>query len=223
MEQAWLANQLLNHGNELAEFLGRRLPTRYQGQVATEDVVQDVWESVFRAAQDSIPDNPQQFRNWLLTVARRQLIDSLKAARALKRGGGNVLAQQLRSAESSLLDLFNIVAAPQLTPSGEISSREVVNSIRRALAVLPEKRRIAMWMFHIEGLPQAEIARYMSKTVPAVAKLLTEGRKQLRRELALASSFFHLQSLRDTAASNEADRKPKLLKSARRGGKKDIE
>ena len=83
MERAPLTNQLLSYGNELAEFLRLRLPPRYQGTVSTEDVVQDVWEAVFRADPQSIPDNPQRFRNWLLTVASRQLLDALKAARAL--------------------------------------------------------------------------------------------------------------------------------------------
>ena len=144
MERARLTNQLLSHGNELAEFLSLRLPPRYQSTVSTEDVLQDVWESAFRADPLSIPDNPQRFRNWLLTVARRQLIDALKAARALKRGGGNVLGQQLRKVESSLLDLFNIVAAPQFTPSGEISVRETTESIRRALLERLIPDRIAL-------------------------------------------------------------------------------
>ena len=218
MERTRLANQLLSHGNALAEFLSLRLPPWYQSTVSTEDLVQDVWESVFRTDPLSIPNNPERFRNWLLTVANRQLIDALKAARAIRRGGGDVLGQQLWKMESSLLDLFSIVAAPQFTPSGEISAREATESIRRALAALPEKRRIAMWMFHIDGVQRKDIAKYMGNSVPAVSGLLAAGRKQLQRELALASKFFHLGRLRDAAARHESNGKAKLLKPGRCGG-----
>ena len=40
MERARLANQLLSYGNELAEFLGLRLPPRYQSTISTEDLIQ---------------------------------------------------------------------------------------------------------------------------------------------------------------------------------------
>ena len=56
--------------------------------------------------------------------------------------------------------------------------------------MVPENRRRAIEMYHIEERTREEIAKRMGKSVSAVGSLLAEGRKQLRRLLGSASNFF---------------------------------
>jgi RNA polymerase sigma factor (sigma-70 family) len=88
------------------------------------------------------------------------------------------------------VELLDCLAAKQRTPSREVSVKEATHAVRIALSSLPEKRRQAIWMRHIEGKSLAEIAQAMRKTNPAVNSLLFNGLRQLRRRLGCADRFF---------------------------------
>jgi RNA polymerase sigma-70 factor (ECF subfamily) len=148
-----------------------------------EDVRQDLWRCVFRAYPNLRLSGPQDFAHWLVSLARARLHDALKHAGRRKRGAGGAAQAQLRTAASSVMDVFSAVAAPQPTPSGELARHETMQAVRDALQRLTPHQRRTISMFHLEGHSQGEIARQLGMTVPAVKSHLTKGRRRLREML----------------------------------------
>ncbi|MCH8853827.1 MAG: RNA polymerase sigma factor [Planctomycetes bacterium] len=183
-------DHFLQHADWLHSYLGSRIPPRHEASVSAEDLLQEVWKSCVRAPRDSVPDGLDDLRCWLAAIAHHELVDRLKELNSVKRGRGRIQAHRRYGLDSSVLDLFNMVSSPGRTPSAELSSTEAIQAVRRALASLPENRRQAIAMYHIEGRTREEIAERMGKSVAAVGSLLAEGRKQLRRLLGSASNFF---------------------------------
>ncbi len=183
-------SHFLQHADWLHRYLASRIPPRHEASVSAEDLLQEVWKSCVRAPRDSVPDSPDDLRCWLVGIAHNKLVDRLKELNSVKRGRGRIQARRRYGLDSSLLDLFNTVSSPGRTPSAEMSRTESIQAVRRALASLPENRRQAIAMYHIEGKSREEIAERMGKSVAAVSSLLAEGRKQLRRILGSASNFF---------------------------------
>lgn len=183
-------DHFLEHAEWLHKYLEARIPPRHEASVSAEDLLQEIWKSCVRVPRDSVPESQDDLCSWLAAIAHHMLVDRLKEVNSVKRGRGRIQAGRRPGLESSLLDLFNTVSSPSRTPSAEMSSSEAIEAVRRALACLPENRRQAIAMYHIEGKTREEIAEHMGKSVAAVGSLLAEGRRHLRRLLGSASNFF---------------------------------
>lgn len=70
------------------------------------------------------------------------------------------------------------------TPADTSASGELQEAIDRALDDLPEKQRLALVLFSMEGRPQKEVAEILDCTVELVKWNVFQARKALRRELA---------------------------------------
>ena len=184
-----LFDLLRRQAMDLRGYLARRIPPKHKSVISPEDLLQEVWVAAFRTYPAPLLDEPDDFAKWLTTLTKSKLLDALRFANAVKRGR-HVPRQEDDNTESSLLDIFDNVASPRLSPSREISAKEAVDAVRVALASLPDGRCEAMWMYHIEGKRRQEIAERLGKSIPAVARLLAEGREQLRQRLGRESKFF---------------------------------
>jgi RNA polymerase sigma factor (sigma-70 family) len=91
---------------------------------------------------------------------------------------------------TSFPDLFSQLASPGKTPSREVSTQEATRAVQIALGGLPEPRRRAIYMWHIEGRSRQEIARELQKSDAAVNSLLYQGLRELRARLGHAGRFF---------------------------------
>ena len=87
----------------------------------------------------------------------------------------NECKSELRAARRRVLPLSELAgqAAPQ-TPRSEVLD---------ALLRLPEKYRIAIYLFYYEGYGIREIAKLVKASESAVAKQLSRGRKMLKEQL----------------------------------------
>lgn len=199
IKECTLRHTLLAGAPRLRQYLAAKIPTRFQGVISAEDVLQEVWLAAFQALGSFRQDGPDALDRWLTCIAHRKLLKAIKAAQSVKRGGRNAILQGHGNRVSSMLDLFVRVAAPGRTPSSEAAAAEATDAVQIALASLPEARRRAVWMRHIEGKPCAEIAEAMGKTKPAVNSLLFHGLQQLRDRLGEPARF-----LSDAPAPEEA-------------------
>lgn len=189
IEERTLWRTLLAGAPRLRQYLAAKIPVRLQGAISAEDLLQEVWLSAFQGLGGFRQDGPDALDRWLTCIAHRKLLKAIKAAQRVKRGGRHVILQGNGNRVSSMLDLFVRVAAPGRTPSSEAAVAEAADAVQIALASLPEARRRAVWMRHIEGRPCAEIAEAMGKTKPAVNSLLFHGLQQLRDQLGDPSRF----------------------------------
>ncbi len=70
--------------------------------------------------------------------------------------------------------------AKQLTG---LESRDTQRRVEAAMQKLPDRQRLALTLFHFEGLSQIEIGQVMGVSDEAVESLLSRARRQLKAEL----------------------------------------
>jgi RNA polymerase sigma factor (sigma-70 family) len=185
-----LQERLITRSSRLHWQVARKIPPCFKSVVSVDDILQEVWIAAFRGLPSFRANRPDAFDRWVTTLVERKVVDACRAARALKRGGDRRAVQNNRSLLSSFVDVFDRVTSGGQTPSRDASAKEAALMVRIALGSLPDDRRRAIWMRHIEGRPLAEIAEEMQKTNAAVHSLLFNGLRQLRRRLGRAAKFF---------------------------------
>lgn len=117
-------------------------------------------------------------RPWLLGIARHVALDALRARRRanLRDGGaGDELASS---------PIVERVADPGPLPDAQTEHRERVARVQAAMDQLPEQPRLALSLFHIEGLGYREIAERMGVPVGTVGTWVTRGRQSLAAALS---------------------------------------
>lgn len=135
--------------------------------VRDEHEAEDITQHVFAKLMTSLvkyDDRGVPFFAWLLRLARNVAIDHLRANRLTPTE--NVLDPD----SSSRIDLDH----------GE--------TVRVALATLPDEQRQVVVLRHVVGLTPGEIADRMGRTESSVHGLHHRGRRALQRELASLGS-----------------------------------
>ena len=119
----------------------------------------------------------------------------LRAAEAwrvwLFRIAANVWRDQWRRAQVPAAQTAPLVGdgpAHERSPERVLSERERMVEILRAMDALPPRQRQVLYLFSIEGLPQAEIARVLELSTEAVKAHLCLARQTLRRRLQTLDS-----------------------------------
>ncbi len=113
-------------------------------------------------------------------------------------------------------------ARPEATvadPLEEITGRELLAALDEEVAALPEKYRLPLLLFYLEGRTQEETARQLRASLSSVRRNLERGRNLLhvrltRRGLSLAASLGLLLLARQSASAVPAT----LAITAGRGG-----
>jgi RNA polymerase sigma factor (sigma-70 family) len=134
-----------------------------------EDVVQDsflgLWRNAARYAEDK-----GTVKGWLLAIVRHRAIDSMR-----RRRNGVVIGDETEEPLPAALTL------PDIWP--EVSGRLDAQTIRLALAKLPEAQRDAIELAYYDGLTQREIATRTGAPLGTVKSRMRLGLVSLRREL----------------------------------------
>jgi RNA polymerase sigma-70 factor (ECF subfamily) len=123
------------------------------------DLRQEVYARVFAAAQERIPENPE---NFLFTCARNLLIDHIRR-------------EQVVPMETFAdLDMLGIASdAPR--PDRQVIEHEELRRLEAALEQLPPRTREAIELAYFEGLSRKEIARRMGVSPSAASHFIANG------------------------------------------------
>lgn len=142
--------------------LARRM---LKDEAEAEDVTQEAMLRLWKNASDW-RQGEAKVSTWLYKVASNLCLDRLRK----KRG----------------TDLDDIPEPEDDTPGVEaqIMATERAESLRDAMAALPERQRLAVSLRHIEGLSNPEIAEAMSLSVEAVESLTARAKRSLKALLA---------------------------------------
>ena len=135
--------------------------------VRDDHEAEDVTQHVFAKLMTSLvkyDDRGVPFFAWLIRLARNVAIDHLRANRVTPT---------------------EIVLDPA-SPSGVDLDRG--ETVRTALAALPDEQREVVVLRHIVGLTPAEIADRMGRSESSIHGLHHRGRRTLQRELQLLDS-----------------------------------
>ncbi|MDJ1372214.1 RNA polymerase sigma factor [Gulosibacter molinativorax] len=121
----------------------------------------DAWSETFLAALKSWPDLPEDtnVEAWLVRVARRKAIDVTRA-RARRAIPSDSLPEQVSTLGIPGRDEYGVWAA---------------------VAVLPERQRLAVAYHYLGGLPHAETAEIIGGSPDAVRRAAADGMKTLRQ------------------------------------------
>jgi RNA polymerase sigma-70 factor (ECF subfamily) len=123
-----------------------------------EDVTSEVFVAAARAIGGSDPD--QVTRSWLLTTARRRLIDQWRRQSTQRN-----TAERLRS-----LSIFRTGAGA-----------DEPDRVHRALATLPDGQRLALTLRYLDDHSVAEVADELAVSYAAAESLLARARRSFQR------------------------------------------
>ena len=129
-----------------------------------EDVAQEALLRLWRSADD-LEVGAQGLRPWLRRVVSNLCVDRMRSGRRLM-----VVEEVPDRAEP----------ATQLT---QLEARDVSHRVDAALKELPDRQRMALTLFHYEGLSQVEVGRIMGISDEAVESLLARARRNLKGAL----------------------------------------
>ena len=146
----------------------RALAWRMLGNIdEADDIAQEVFLRIWRKPNNFRPDKGW-FTAWLHRVAANACIDRLRKKNTASLDDG--LAERLSD------------DAPD--PERHAIEAERSERVRRAIAALPERQRLAIVLAHYMGHTNIETAQIMESTVEAVESLLGRARRRLKTTLA---------------------------------------
>jgi RNA polymerase sigma-70 factor, ECF subfamily len=143
-------------------------------QAEAEDLAQDVFVKVYRAAGRYRPD--AKFTTWLYRIATNAALNAARSKH--RRPTASLDAMEERGGASQ-------VSAPvEQRPDRELEREETIRAVDRALRQLPERQRMAVVLQRFEGLSYEEIGEALSMSVEAVDSMLRRAKAALRDALA---------------------------------------
>ena len=129
-----------------------------------EDVAQEAMLRLWRNAA-TLQLGPGGLKPWLRRVVSNLAIDRIRSAR-----NTSVVAE--------------VPETP--TPASQaigLEQRDLSRRVQAALAALPERQRLALVLFHFEGLSQIEVGESLGVSDEAVESLLARARRTLKTAL----------------------------------------
>ncbi|HVJ77739.1 MAG TPA: sigma-70 family RNA polymerase sigma factor [Hyphomicrobium sp.] len=129
-----------------------------------EDAAQETFLRLWRSGA-TLEIGPAGVRPWLRRVVSNLCLDRV-------RGQGRV----------KVVDELPEVPEPA-KQLAVLESQDVQRRVEVAMQKLPERQRLALTLFHFEGLSQIEIGNVLGVSDEAVESLLSRARRQLKADL----------------------------------------
>lgn len=140
------------------------------------EVVQEAFLRAYRALKRL--KEPSRFGPWLMRIVSNL---SLNARRSRKSAGTLTLEEERGTDGVTSGQGEPVVAA--FGPDVEAQGREMQAVLDAALQDLPEKQRLSLVLFTIEGWAQKDIAEFLECSVENVKWNVFQARKRLRERL----------------------------------------
>ncbi|MFZ4807047.1 MAG: sigma-70 family RNA polymerase sigma factor [Hyphomicrobiaceae bacterium] len=129
-----------------------------------EDVAQDVMLRLWNTG-GTLEVGDGGVKPWLRRVATNLAIDRFRSRRRI-----DLRDEVPEVAEAPVQEL-------------QLTEREMTGRVGAAIGRLPERQRLALTLFHMEGLSQIEVARALGVSDEAVESLLARARRTLKAAL----------------------------------------
>lgn len=143
----------------------RLLHNREDAEEAVQDAFSKVWT---HAAQYEA--GKSAFSTWLYTILTRRCLDRL---RQRKRPNDPIDAR------------IDTVADDSPDQATQLETAQTAAALRRAVATLPEKQKLAIVLCYFEGVSNAQAALIMGLNIKAVEGLLFRARQSLKSILRI--------------------------------------
>jgi RNA polymerase sigma-70 factor (ECF subfamily) len=130
-----------------------------------EDVAQEALLRLWRSAE-GLEVGAYGLRPWLRRVVSNLCVDRMRSTRRL-----SVVEEVPERSEPA-------------SQQAEMEAQDVSARVDAALKELPDRQRMALTLFHFEGLSQIEVGKIMEISDEAVESLLARARRSLKRALS---------------------------------------
>ncbi len=144
------------------------------------DVAQDAFVRAFRSLGQL--DDASRFGPWLLRTVSNLALNFRRARRSRPAVSLDDDTEPDRAGEGLRPGTGRRHVEPDDDPAGPLPA-EMRMAVAGALEKLPEKQRLALVLFSLEGLPQKEVAEILDCTVELVKWNVFQARKKLKELL----------------------------------------
>lgn len=183
---------LERHGPTVRRAIEADFPQRWQALITPDDVMQESYTDAFLALKSLSPSDAEHFERWLMSIARRNLIDAIRCLEANKRGGD---ARPVPLDGSSYDALFDALGAESgTTPSAAAAREEAIAALKVAIARLPDDYRTVIDLCDISQTPPVQVAARLERSLGAVFMLRSRAHRALRDALGSGSRFFSIHA-----------------------------
>jgi len=183
-----LSALLERHGPSVRTRLEGEIAAKWRSMLSVDDVMQQTYTDAFLTIRGFEHRQDSTFKNWLITLARRNLLDAVRMLSTQKRGGDR-LRIEVRGRDESMVALYEQLACPEGTPSSHAAHKEAQTILRETIDRLPVNHRRVIWLYDIEGTPVEDVAVAMEKSVGAVYMLRARAHDRLRELMGAAHNF----------------------------------
>ncbi|MFK8111214.1 MAG: sigma-70 family RNA polymerase sigma factor [Rubripirellula sp.] len=173
--------ELLLSYRKYVVFLARTgLHHHMQGKADPSDLAQEVCLAAYASISDFRGRTAEEFAGWL-----RGILSNILAMHIRKFLGTQKrdlrLEQNLNASIAGASGFLHSKVAGDLTsPSQHFARNEAFLQLAEALEGLPQDYRQVIVLRHVEGLPFAEVACLMDRSVDSVEKLWVRGLRKLK-------------------------------------------
>jgi RNA polymerase sigma-70 factor (ECF subfamily) len=156
------------HHKPLISFIARFTGDRD----SAEDIAQEVFLRVFKAAKDYKPR--AKFKTWLFTIATNLCLNEI---RDNKTSFKFVDFSDFQETE------YPVIVPDAFSPQKAAENKELSTAVRKAIRNLPENQRIAILLRQYNDFSYHEISKAMDISIPAVESLIQRARQSLKKSL----------------------------------------
>ena len=170
-------DSLSSQSGFLAAFVRSTLPSTLKRFVGVSDVVQSIWLRVNQKSNILQDLNEHQFRNWILCMARRKIVDSLRRYH---------LTERTRTRSMHLVPSQTTHTQHTLEPEPLqlLTLHERADRLLDALADLPDEIQQIVILRYSEELTFQQIAQRLRLPVTTCRRRWLEGCELLRERLS---------------------------------------
>jgi len=149
-----------------------RLAGRQLGHAAAQDIVQDVFVSVWRHAH-SFDLRRGTFRAWVVQITRRRIINELRSRRSRPQSEADPDGIFLAKLADDAPDIAD-----------QLADDERRSGVRGALQILPQPQREAIALAFLDEFTHEEVARRLRIPLGTTKTRIRSGLLKLRVELS---------------------------------------
>lgn len=173
--------ELLSHYRRFLVFLARAgLHHHMQGKADPSDIAQEVCLAAHGSILDFRGESVEEFSAWLRGILTHILAMHVRTFLGTKKRDPRLEQRLDQSLASATGFLQSQIAGDMTSPSQHVARNEALLQLAGALEDLPDDYRQVIVLRHVEGLPFAEIARSMGRSIDSVEKLWVRGLAKLK-------------------------------------------
>jgi RNA polymerase sigma-70 factor (ECF subfamily) len=179
-EAAALGQLLGRYRNYLTLLARQQIGPRLQGKVDASDLVQETFLAAHRNFVLFRGSGERELVGWLRQILVTQLALHVRRYLGTQRRDARLEQQLADALEQSSAVLDRGLVDPASSPSQRAARRERVVLLADALERLPADYRAVIVWRHLDGLPFADVAQRMGRSVESVKSLWARALARLR-------------------------------------------